>query len=130
YSTEPLSREELRSVVYETAARISHPYQTMLLGILDLNKVTIDEVMIPHHEIIGIDLDESWEKISKRIASSRFDWVPVYRDSINQVVGILHLRDIAHLLIENKLLNKEVLTKHLHETYFVPLGTPLNIQLV
>lgn len=127
---EPLSREELRSVVYETAGRISHPYQTMLLGILDLNKVTVDEVMIPTHEIIGIDLDESWEDVQRQIASSQFDWIPVYRDSINQVLGVLHLRDITHLMVEHKTLNKEILVKHLHETYFVPEGTPLNIQLV
>jgi Mg2+/Co2+ transporter CorB len=87
-------------------------------------------VMIPRHEIIGLDLDEPWETLQEQICHIQFDWIPVYRDSIHQVLGILHLRDIAHLMVEQKALNKEIITKHLHETYFVPEGTPLNIQLV
>lgn len=128
--TEPLSREELRTVVYETAGRISHQYQSMLLGIMDLNKMIVDDVMIPHHEIIGIDLNESWEKVQQQMATSQFDWLPIYRDDINQILGILHLRDITHMMIEHKTINKEVILKHLHEPYFVPEGTPLNIQLM
>jgi Mg2+/Co2+ transporter CorB len=130
HAVEPLSREELRSVVYETAGRISHQYQNMLLGILDLNKVVIDDVMIPRHEVIGIDLDDAWEIVQKQIATSQFDWLPIYRDTINQVLGVLHLRDITRMMIEHKAINKEVLIKHLHEPYFVPEGTPLNIQLM
>ena len=71
-SSEPLSREELRSIVYDTAGKISRQYQNMLLGILDLNKLTVDDVMIPQHEILGIDIEQSWEIIlSKLINSSR-----------------------------------------------------------
>ncbi len=127
---EPLSREELRSVVYETSGKISHHYQTMLLGILDLNKVIVDDVMIPRHEVIGVDIDDSWELVQKQIADSQFDWLPIYRDSINQVLGMLHLRDVIHLMLEHKSLSKEILLKHLHEPYFVPMGTQLNIQLM
>jgi Mg2+/Co2+ transporter CorB len=129
HKIEPLSREELRSVVYETASRISRQYQDMLISILDLNKIVVDDVMIPRHEIIGIDLEESWEKVLQHMATSQYDWVPVYRDDVNQVLGILHLRDITHMMVENKTLNKEILISHLHEPYFVPEGTPLNIQL-
>lgn len=128
--TEPLSREELRSIVYETAGRVSHQYQSMLLGILDLNKVVVEDVMIPRHQVIGIDLDDPWERIEQQIIKSQFNWVPVYRDDVNQVVGILRLRDVTHMMVANKTLNKEVLLKHLHEPYFVPEGTPLNVQLV
>jgi Mg2+/Co2+ transporter CorB len=127
---EPLTREELRSVVYETSSRVSHQYQSMLLGILDLNQVVVNDVMIPHHEVIGIDFNDSWEQIQQQIAKSEFDWMPVYRDSINQVLGILHLRDITHMMVEHKTINKDILLKHLHEPYFIPEGTPLNIQLM
>ena len=128
--TEPLSREELRSIVYETAGRISHQYQDMLLGILDLNKVTVDDVMIPHHEITGIDLEQDWDKIKKQIAASEHDWLPVYRGTINQVVGFLHLRDLMQNVAMNQIIDKESLEKILQEAYFVPEGTPLNIQLL
>lgn len=129
-AAEPLTREELRSVVYETSGRISHPYQDMLLGILDLNKVTVNEVMIPRHDIIGIDIDSNWETILEELSKSQFDWLPVYRENINQVLGVLHLRDVMHALIGVDRLNKDLLLKHVQEAYFVPEGTPLNIQLI
>ena len=127
---DPLSREELRSIVYETAGRISHEYQDMLLGILDLNKVIVDEVMIPRHEIIGIDIEQEWGEIQKLIAASQYDWLPVYREHINQVVGVLHLRDFMQRAVMQQPLDKENLLKTLQEPYFVPIGTPLNIQLL
>lgn len=128
--TEPLNREELRSVVHETTGKISSQYQNMLLNILDLNQIEITEVMIPQHKIIGIDLDDPWEKIQQQIASSEVNWLPVYQGNINDIRGILYLRDFANLVIERCELTKEVLLKQLHEPYFVPEGTPLNIQLM
>jgi Mg2+/Co2+ transporter CorB len=125
---EPLSREELRNVVYEATGKVPHQYQSMLLGILDLNKVTVDDVMIPRHEILGIDLDASWEKISEVIARSKHEWMPVYRENINQVVGILHVRELMQVTLTSTL-TQQVLMKMLHEPYFIPEGTLLNIQL-
>ena len=130
HSIEPLNREELRSVVYETAGKVSHEYQSMLLGILDLNKLVVDDVMIPRHEIVGINLDDPWEVVQKQIASSEFNWVPVYQGDINQVIGILYLRDLTTLMVQNKSLDKDTLMKNLQALYFVPEGTPLNVQLV
>lgn len=129
-ANEPLSREELRSVVYETSGRISHKYQSMLLGILDLNKITVADVMIPHHEIIGIDLEFDWHLIQLLLAKSDHDWLPVYRESINQIVGILHLRDLMRDSLSGEPINKDKLVKILHEPYFVPEATQLNIQLM
>lgn len=130
HKVEPLNREELRSIVFETTGKISHQYQNMLLGILDLNKLVVDDVMIPRHEIVGIDLGEPWEKVQNQIATSQFNWLPVYTDDVNQVIGVLHLRDLSHMMVDHKALNKEVLLKLLHQPYFVPEGTPLNVQLV
>lgn len=129
-TVEPLNREELRTVVYETSGRFSHEYQNMLLGILDLNKVTVDDVMIPKHEIIGLDIEWSWEKIQKKLGSSEYDWLPVYRENINQLLGVLHLRDLTKLSLAAAQVNKEALSSILHESYFVPEGTLLNIQLL
>lgn len=128
--SEALTREELRSIVYETSGRISRQYQSMLLGILDLNKVSVEDVMIPQHEIVGIDLEDDWHMIQKKLAKSDFDWLPVYRENINQTVGVLHLRDLMRETLLGSELNKEKLKAILQEPYFVPEGTPLNIQLI
>ena len=123
-----LTREELRTVVFEAGARISSRYRQMLLSILDLEKVTVDDVMVPHNEIVGIDLDDTDEEIEKIISDSQHTMLPVYRDSIDQVVGILHMRMLANLAMRD--LTKESLQRLLAEPYFVPEGTPLSKQLI
>ncbi|MEJ2275416.1 MAG: HlyC/CorC family transporter [Woeseiaceae bacterium] len=123
-----LTREELRTVVFEAGARLSSRYRTMLISILDLEKVTVDDVMVPHNEIVGIDLDDDDEEIGNIIASSQHSRMPVYRDNIDHVVGILHMRKLANLARTE--LGKESLKQLLDEPYFVPEGTPLSKQLV
>lgn len=123
-----LTREELRTVVHEAGSRISTRYRSMLLSILDLEKVTVDDVMVPHNEIIGIDLDGSDEDIEKIISESQHTRLPVYRDNIDHVVGVLHLRMLANLATRK--LDNSTLQQLLIEPYFVPEGTPLSTQLV
>ncbi len=125
---EPLNREELRSVVFEATGKVPHQYQTMLLGILDLNKVTVDDVMVPRHAIMGIDLAQSWEAIQQQIAVSQYDWMPVYEENINKVVGMLNLPELMRLSLQKKL-TEEDFRKTLQEPYFIPQGAFLNIQL-
>ena len=123
-----LTREELRTIVHEAGTRISSRYQQMLISILDLEKVTVDDVMVPHNEIIGIDLDDDDDEIEKTIANSEHTRLPVYSDSIDNVVGILHMRRLANLA--RRSFDKDALTELLEEPYFVPEGTPLSTQLV
>ena len=123
-----LTREELRTVVFEAGARISKRYRQMLLSILDLEKVTVDDVMVPHNEIVGIDLDNDMDEIEGIIANSEHTRLPVYRDNIDRVEGILHLRQLAGLAQHENI--RGALKNLLSEPYFVPEGTPLNIQLV
>ena len=123
-----LTREELRTIVFEAGSRISTRYRQMLLNILDLERVTVDDVMIPHNEIIGIDLNDSPETIERIITESRHTRLPVYRDTIDHVVGILHLRRLANLASYD--LKSGDLRRFLEEAYFVPEGTPLSTQLV
>jgi Mg2+/Co2+ transporter CorB len=123
-----LTREELRTVVHEAGARISSRYREMLISILDLEKVTVDDVMVPHNEIVGIDLDSENMDIESIIGNSQHTRLPVYRDNIDQVVGILHLRKLANLARQE--LTKDNLERLLSEPYFVPEGTPLSTQLV
>jgi Mg2+/Co2+ transporter CorB len=123
-----LTREELRTVVFEAGSRISNRYRSMLLSILDLGQVTVDDVMVPHNEIIGVDLDDDDEEIERIISTSEHSRLPVYRDNIDNVAGILHLRKLANLAKTD--LTKTTLIKLLDEPYFVPEGTPLSTQLV
>jgi Mg2+/Co2+ transporter CorB len=123
-----LTREELRTIVHEAGSRISNRYRQMLISILDLEKVTVDDVMVPHNEIIGIDLDDEQDEIERIINQSKHTRLPVYRDNIDKVVGILHLRRLANLAQLS--FNQESLIELLEEPYFVPEGTPLSTQLV
>ena len=123
-----LTREELRTVVHEAGARISSRYREMLLNILDLEQVTVDDVMVPHNEIVGINLDSNSAEIELLISTSQHTQLPVYRDNIDQVVGILHLRKLANLAQQD--LTRDNLLRLLSEPYFVPEGTPLSRQLV
>lgn len=126
---EALSREELRSIVRDTAGKISRDYQNMLLGILDLNKMTVDDVMIPRNQIKGIDLAQSWKEIAAGLNRNHHDWIPVYKKNVNQIVGVIYAHDMLKVLLEKSLLTKELFQQFLQQPYFVPQGTPLYIQL-
>ncbi|MDX1480844.1 MAG: HlyC/CorC family transporter [Woeseiaceae bacterium] len=123
-----LTREELRTIVYEAGHRISSRYRQMLISILDLENVTVDDVMTPRSEIIGIDLSSDPDVIDRIINQSEHTRLPVYRDDIDNVIGILHLRRLANLAPLT--FTRETLPELLDEPYFVPEGTPLSTQLV
>lgn len=130
YSLEPLSREELRTIVYETTGKISKQYQNMLLAILDLSKLTVDDVMIQSHEVVGIDIEQPLEIIIDKIYKSNQGWMPVYRDNMNQIIGVLYTRDILRALLTQQKIDKELLQQFIQEPYFVPEGTSLYKQLL
>ena len=123
-----LTREELRTVVHEAGGRISGRYRQMLISILDLEKVTVDDVMVPHNEIIGIDLSDEPDDIEQIINQCVHTRIPVYQDNIDKVVGILHMRRLANLARPS--FDKNAFVDLLEEPYFVPEGTPLSTQLV
>ncbi len=124
-----LSQEELRTVVIEAGAMIPKRHQDMLLNIIDLEKVTVEDIMVPRKEIVGIDLDEDWNTIMRQIMSSQYTRLPVYRGSIDNVIGFIHLRKILPLLKLDEL-DKEALENSIREPLFIPENTPLNRQLL
>ena len=124
-----LSSEELRTVVNEAGAMIPRRHQKMLINILDLEKVTVDDIMIPRNEIIGIDLDNSNDEITTQIITCLHTRLPVYHENIDNVAGILHIRSALPLLTQNKL-NKDTILEIIKEPYFIPEGTPLHTQLL
>jgi len=125
-----LSTEELRMVVNEAGTVIPQRHQEMLLNLLDLEKVTVEDIMVPRNEIVGIDIEDNWEKISKNIRESQHTKLPIYEGNIDKIIGFLHLRKVIQLFNDKETANQETLRKIVRETYFVPKGTPLNTQLL
>ncbi len=124
-----LSSDELRAAVREAGSLIPKSHQSMLLGILDLEKTTVEDVMVPRNRIQGIDLNQEWDAIVDQIMNSRYTRLPVFRGSLDKVVGTLHLRKALNLA-GTKNLTPEMLDKIITEPYFIPKGTPLNTQLL
>lgn len=127
-SSQALGTAELRTVVTEASSLMPARHQRMLLSILDLEDVTVDDIMVPRQEIVGIDLDEPWKENLALIRDSVYSRLPVFRDDIDEIDGILRIRDIHHALAQGTL-TKSVLTEKTREPYYVPEGTPLNTQL-
>lgn len=124
-----VTREELRTVVHEAAGRIPSKHYKMLLSILDLEKVTVDDIMVSRHEVIGLDLENEWEAILGQLANTQHTFLPVYRHDINNLIGILHAKK-ALLLMSEKELTQEKLRHYLDEAFFIPTGTSLTKQLI
>ncbi|WP_312254747.1 HlyC/CorC family transporter [Stutzerimonas nitrititolerans] len=127
--TDSLSTEELRSVVRESGSDLPMNRQSMLLGILDLERVTVDDIMIPRNEVAGIDLEDDLEVIVGQLRTTPHTRLPVFHKDINQIEGIVHMRQIARLLSHDQL-TKESLLQACNEPYFVPENTPLSTQLL
>ncbi len=123
-----LSNEELRTVVME-GGNIPQQRQEMLASILDLEKVTVDDIMVPRSDVVGVDLEDKWPEIIDLIRSSPYTRLPVFNGELDQLVGILHMRKLVNRLAEAEL-TPEILNNLLDEPYFVPEGTPLNRQLL
>jgi len=124
-----LSREELRTVVNEAGAMIPRRHQKMLLSILDLDQATVEDIMVPRNEIIGIDLDQDWDDICQQITDTQYTRLPVYRGAIDSIEGVLHVRRVLTSMLSGRFSRDDLLT-HLREPYFVPEGTPLHVQML
>lgn len=128
-SVEALSAEELRTVVNEASGKISSNYQQMLLRILDLEQVSVDDIMVPRSEIVGINLEDTWEDILKQLRHCPHEIIPLYHDSIDSVVGVLNLRK-ALVSMQQQTFDKNLMIKLAEKTYFVPEGALLSKQLL
>ncbi|MBA6413745.1 HlyC/CorC family transporter [Parahaliea sp. F7430] len=126
---EHVSSEELRTIVTEAGALIPTRHRGMLLNILDLEEVTVDDIMVPRNDVYGIDLDDSDEEILRTIQNSSHTRLPVWRDDINEIVGVLHMRNISRI-IDKQGLDRAALEREMESPYFVPESTPLHTQLL
>ncbi|MGR2847280.1 CNNM domain-containing protein [Vibrio vulnificus] len=125
-----LSSEELRTVVNEAGSLIPQRHQDMLVSILDLEHVTVNDIMVPRNEITGIDINDDWKSIVRQLAHSPHGRIVLYRDKVDEAVGMLRLREAYRLMLEKNEFNKETLLRAADEVYFIPESTPLNVQLL
>ncbi len=126
---EQVSQEELKAIIMEAGVLIPQSHQNMLLAILDLENITVEDVMVPRNRIEGVDLNADWEETVSRLTASGHTRMPAYRGSLENVVGIIHARRILNLLREGKL-NAESLQEAIFEPYYIPAGTSLTTQLL
>ena len=128
-SDENVSSDELRTIVTDAGQLIPARHRGMLLNILDLEEVSVDDIMVPRNEVYGIDLDDSDEEILRCIQGSAHTRLPVWRQDINEIVGVLHMRNISRV-ISAQGLDRAALEREMEKPYFVPESTPLHTQLM
>jgi Mg2+/Co2+ transporter CorB len=129
-SMQTLSADELRTVVTEAAPVIPARHRQMLLSILDLGRITVNDIMIPRQEIDGIDVSESWEDILDQLRQTPHTRLPVYEGELDNLVGLLHMKRVANELVRGTLGRERLLElARSREPYFVPEGTALSVQL-
>jgi len=130
-SATSLSREELRTVVAEASTVIPHRHQRMLMSILDLERIHVEDIMVPRTEIAGIDVSDEWEDILDQLRDSRHTRIPVYDGSLDELVGILHMKKVARLMARDEFDRARLVAlARSREPYYVPEGTSLNTQLL
>jgi Mg2+/Co2+ transporter CorB len=125
-----LTREELRTAVLEAGTFIPTRHQKMLINLLDLEKATVEDIMIPRSEVDGIDFEEPVEDILTFLRRTQYTRIPVWEGSIDNVIGILHVRDFMQAQMDETEITKDVLRALLREPYFVPESTRLTALLI
>jgi magnesium and cobalt exporter, CNNM family len=126
-----LSREELRTVVSEAGAMIPERSRKMLLGILDLERATVEDIMVPRHEVEGIDIQAPEDEIVAAIQNAQYTRLPLFDGGIDNVIGIFHARNALHAVLANDgKLDRTALREISRAPYFVQEGTQLYQQLI
>lgn len=126
---EHLSSEELRTVLNETAGMIPQRHRDMLVNILDLGTVSVNDIMVPRNEVVGIDLDDPWDEVIRDIGNSPHSRLLVYRETVDNVVGFIYLRKMIEALRSGKI-TRTYLESVIRDPYFIPEGTTLTVQLL
>ncbi|OGI68037.1 MAG: magnesium/cobalt efflux protein [Candidatus Muproteobacteria bacterium RBG_16_60_9] len=126
---EQVGPDELKAIIMEAGMLIPESHQDMLLAILDLEKITVEDVMVPRNRIVGINLDADWNEIVTSLSTSSYTRMPAYRGSLDNVAGVIHARRVLKLMHAGKL-DRESLQTEILDSYFIPVGTSLTTQLL
>lgn len=122
-----LSLEELRTLVLEGGHFLPPKHQKILLNLFDLQSITVDDLMTPRSHIEAVDIDAPVEELRREIGTSNHTRVPVYRGSLDNIIGVLHLRKVLNLGADD--IRSETLMQIMRPPYYIPAGTPLLAQL-
>ena len=124
-----LTQEELRSLVLEGSQYFRGKHRTMLANLMDLEAITVDDVMTPRNRIHALDLAEKPALLRQQLATSYHSRVPVYDETLDNIVGVLPLKSVVHLQFQPGDVDAERLRPLVRAPYFIPAGTPLLTQL-
>ena len=124
-----LNTEELKTLLEESGDLIPKQYRIMLSSVLGMEELVVEDIMVPTSEIIGIDVNKSYDDATKIIESAEYTRLPVYDESIDNLVGVLHLKDSHAFLEQFHSSSKDDFSNILQETYFVSQSTLLMKQL-
>ncbi len=122
-----LTREELHTILQDVFLPTKH--RNMLLGILELDNITVNDIMIPRQEVMGINLEDDIDDIIDILRGTHHTRLPVYKGEINHVLGILHVRNATRFLGQDNLTKTDIM-QYVREPYYVPESTPLQAQLL
>lgn len=126
---DPLSHDELRTLVHESSENFPSNNRTMLIRLLDLNYATVEDAMLPRNEIQAIDINDDWREVQQQVINWPYSHILFYEDDINNIIGFIHIRKIMKLLNRQQL-NKDTIKANLEESYFIPESTTLATQLL
>ncbi len=123
-----LNKDEIKTVLHDSKKRISNNHHKMLLGILELDQMTVEDVMVPRNEIYGIDIEDEWDDIVQAIVNSAHTRIPIYRQDIANLIGIIHSKNVIGLLHDLSA-DKTKFMQKITEPFYIPANAPLNNQL-
>ena len=124
-----LTGEELRSVVHEASSLLPIEHKSMLISLLDLEQARVEDIMVPKSDIVGIDVEQPWHDVLVQLEMAQHTRLPLYKGSVDQLVGMIHLRSVLHLVLEDEL-DREGLLNIAEAPYYIPEGTSLNLQIL
>lgn len=126
---EALSGEELRSVVHESGGLLPIEHKSMLISLIDLEQAKVEDIMVPKSDIVGLDLEQPWYELLDQLETAQHTRLPLYRGTIDNLVGMVHLRNVLNLVLEEPL-DMDGLLSLAEAPYFIPEATPLNVQIL
>ena len=126
---ELLTKDEIKLIVKESSERIPKSHEDMIVNMLDLEKVKIEDAMIPRGELIAVDIESDKDQITQSILKCKHTRIPIYRRELNKLLGFLHKRKIIEMLVEGNI-TKEKIIDNINPPYFIPEDTSLTSQLI
>ena len=126
---ELLTKDEIRLIVRESSQRIPKNHEDMIVNMIDLEKVKVEDAMIPRSEIFAVDIDEHIDNVSSKITNCRHTRIPIYDKDINKLMGFLHRRKVIEMLKDGTF-SKDIILNSVNPPYYIPEDTSLTSQLI